>query len=165
MPTICAIDGPALGGGLELALCCDLRVIGRQVVKIGLPETGLGIIPGAGGTQRVTRLLGASRAKRMIFTAKPMNAQEAFDIGLADYLADEGQLAVEKAKEFAKEILPNAPIAVQMAKLAIDRGIQLDLESALDFERQCYNSCIPTQDRLEGLAAFREKRKPVFKGE
>ncbi|KAG6821544.1 hypothetical protein H0H93_000053 [Arthromyces matolae] len=181
MPTIAAIDGPALGGGLELSLACDLRVAGYGVEKIGLPETSLGIIPGAGGTQRAARLLGPSRAKDLIFTARILNAQEAlalgisfpsnymtapinFQLGLVDYVSDPDTSAFDRALKVAEAIAKNAPLALRAAKQAISRSDDLALEAGLDFERTSYETLLPTQDRLEALQAFLEKRKPVFKG-
>ncbi|KAK7061884.1 enoyl-CoA hydratase [Favolaschia claudopus] len=165
MPTIAAIDGPALGGGLEMALACDLRVAAFSVQKIGLPETGLGIIPGAGGTQRATRLLGQSKAKDLIFTGRSLNAQDAFEWGLVDYVSDPEQTAFDKALSLGEMIARNAPLAVRAAKLVISRSEDLPLETGLDFERAAYNLLIPSQDRVEALQAFKEKRKPQFKGE
>ncbi|KAH6567090.1 hypothetical protein BASA62_006325 [Batrachochytrium salamandrivorans] len=161
MPTIAAIDGFALGGGLELALGTDLRVAGSKA-KVGLPETRLAIIPGAGGTQRLPRLIGASRAKELIFTSRLLSSNEALDYGIVNY-AVEG-LAYPKALELARLMVPNGPVALRMAKLAVNQGSQLDLASGLAFEKTCYAQVIPTQDRLEGLAAFREKRAPVYTG-
>ncbi|KAJ6598854.1 ClpP/crotonase-like domain-containing protein [Mycena vulgaris] len=165
MPTISAIDGPALGGGLELSLACDLRVAAFGVEKIGLPETGLGIIPGAGGTQRATRLLGQSKAKDLIFTGRLLSAKEAHEWGLVDYVSDPGTTAFEKALTLAEMIARNAPLAVRAAKRVIFRSEDLPLETGLDFERAAYNLLIPSQDRLEALHAFQQKRRPVFKGE
>ncbi|KAI0307211.1 ClpP/crotonase-like domain-containing protein [Multifurca ochricompacta] len=165
MPTIAAIDGPALGGGLELALACDLRVAGHTVTKIGLPETRLGIIPGAGGTQRATRLLGLSKAKDLIFTGRSLTAYEAEELGLVDYLSDEGTPASDRALSLAREIAANAPLALRSAKLAISRALELSLEPGLDFERAAYEPLLQTKDREEALHAFKEKRNPVFKGE
>ncbi|TFL00550.1 ClpP/crotonase-like domain-containing protein [Pterulicium gracile] len=165
VPTIAAIDGPALGGGLEMSLACDLRVAGYDVKKIGLPETSLGIIPGAGGTQRATRLLGVSKAKDLIFTGRALNAQEAVDIGLVDYVSDQGTTAFDRSLELAKRISVNAPLALRAAKQAISRASDLSLETGLDFERASYDVLLSSKDRLEALQAFKEKRKPVFKGE
>ncbi|KII85778.1 hypothetical protein PLICRDRAFT_44181 [Plicaturopsis crispa FD-325 SS-3] len=165
VPTIAAIDGPALGGGLELSLACDLRVAGHSVTKIGLPETGLGIIPGAGGTQRATRLLGLSKAKDLIFTGRMLSAAEAFEWGLVDYVSSEGQSASDRAIELAQRISANAPLALRAAKQAISRAPDLALESGLDFERASYEALLKSKDRLEALEAFKEKRRPVFKGE
>ncbi|OCH92157.1 ClpP/crotonase [Obba rivulosa] len=165
MPTIAAIDGPALGGGLELGLACDLRVAGHAVMKIGLPEVRLGIIPGAGGTQRLTRLLGLSKAKDLIFTARSLTAVEALEMGVVDYMSAADESAVDKAVQVAKEISANAPLALRAAKQAISRAPELGLESGLDFERASYEPLLKTSDRLEALQAFKEKRSPVFKGE
>ncbi|EPS96912.1 hypothetical protein FOMPIDRAFT_1167002 [Fomitopsis schrenkii] len=165
MPTIAAIDGPALGGGLELGLACDLRVAGNSVTKIGLPETRLGIIPGAGGTQRLTRLLGLSKAKSLIFTARVLTAAEALDMGVVDYVSTPEQTAVDRALDLAKDMSANAPLALRAAKQAISRAPELSLESGLDFERAAYEPLLKTNDRIEALDAFREKRAPVFKGD
>ncbi|KAJ8584787.1 ClpP/crotonase [Rhizopogon salebrosus TDB-379] len=165
MPTIAAIDGPALGGGLELSFACDLRVAEHSVSKIGLPETRLGIIPGAGGTQRAVRLLGMSKAKNLIFTARILTAQEALQWGVVDYVSSPSTSAFERAVELAREITKSAPLALRAAKQAISRAADLPLESGLDFERASYEVLLPTKDRLEALNAFKEKRQPVFKGE
>ncbi|GAA5894573.1 uncharacterized protein JCM6883_002140 [Sporobolomyces salmoneus] len=164
MPTIAAIDGPALGGGLELALACDLRVAGASVSKIGLPETRLAIIPGAGGTQRLSRLIGTSQAKDLIFTSKVISAEEAHARGIVNYVAKSGQSASDAATEVVGEMLQAGPLALRAAKVAIDVGSQVDIESGLDVERLSYQTILQTKDRLEGLAAFAEKRKPVYKG-
>ncbi|KAJ6539551.1 ClpP/crotonase-like domain-containing protein [Mycena capillaripes] len=165
MPTIAAIDGPALGGGLESALACDLRVAAFGVEKIGLPETGLGIIPGAGGTQRATRLLGQSKAKDLIFTGRLLSAKEAYEWGLVDYISEPGSTAFDKALSLAEMIARNAPLAVRAAKHVISRSDDLPLETGLDFERAAYNLLIPSRDRVEALEAFKAKRRPVFRGE
>jgi len=164
-PTIAAIDGPALGGGLEMALSCDLRVAGAHVSKIGLPETKLGIIPGAGGTQRLTRLLGVSKAKDLIFTGRMLSAAQALQTGLVDYVSEPNTLGFDRALELAGEISVNAPLALQAAKRAISRAPELSLEPGLDFERASYEPLLHTKDRLEALEAFKAKRAPVFKGE
>jgi methylglutaconyl-CoA hydratase len=163
MPVIAALEGAAFGGGLELALAADLRVAGAGA-KMGLVETALAIIPGAGGTQRLPRLIGASRAKELIFTSRRIGAEEAGRLGLVDRVVDAGN-ALESALDLAREILPNGPIALRMAKRAVNGGMELDLASGLALEQACYAEVIPTQDRLEGLAAFREKRKPRYRGE
>ncbi|KAG5648891.1 hypothetical protein DXG03_000240 [Asterophora parasitica] len=189
MPTIAAIDGPALGGGLELSLACDLRVAainvlrGHSVKKIGLPETSLGIIPGAGGTQRAARLLGPSKAKDLIFTARTLNAEEALAwgmtfrscvvsgsrsltrAGLVDYVSSPDTGAFDRALTVAEAIAKNAPLALRAAKQSISRSEDLALETGLDFERASYETLLSSKDRLEALEAFREKRKPVFRGE
>ncbi|KAJ3111507.1 hypothetical protein HK100_002662 [Physocladia obscura] len=161
VPTIAAIDGAALGGGLEVALAADIRVAGAGA-KLGLPETKLAIIPGAGGTQRLPRLIGVSKAKELVFTGRVLDAKSAFNIGLVNH-AVEG-IAYEKAIAIAREILPAGPIATKLAKQAIDKGSQVDLATGMAIEQGCYAQVIPTEDRLEGLRAFREKRTPVYKG-
>jgi len=165
MPTIAAIDGPALGGGLELSLACDLRVAGRDVTKIGLPETSLGIIPGAGGTQRVTKLLGPSRAKDLIFTARTLSAVEALEWGLVNYISTPETTAFDRSLTLAESIVKNAPLALRAAKQAVSRSADLALEAGLDFERASYETLLTSLDRIEALKAFTEKRKPVFRGE
>ena len=163
MPVIAALEGAAFGGGLELALAADLRVAGAEA-RMGLVETALAIIPGAGGTQRLPRLIGASRAKELIFTARRFDAAEAGRLGLVDRVVPAGS-ALDAALALAREILPNGPVALRMAKLAVNRGLELDRDSGLAFEQACYAQVIPTKDRLEGLAAFKEKRRPQYKGE
>ena len=160
---ICALNGSAFGGGLELALACDIRVA-ADTAQLGLTETSLGIIPGAGGTQRLPRLIGKGKAKELIFTAKRITAKEAEQIGLVEYVVPREQL-MEKAMEIAEQIVVNAPIAVMQAKIAINRGLDVDLATGLRIEQMAYDITIPTKDRLEGLQAFKEKRKPVYKGE
>ncbi|GAA5836821.1 hypothetical protein JCM11251_005797 [Rhodosporidiobolus azoricus] len=164
VPTIAAIDGPALGGGLELALACDLRVACNTVTKIGLPETRLAIIPGAGGTQRLSRLIGVSRAKDLIFSSKVLTAEQALGAGIVNYVSKDGQTASDGAEEVVGEMLQAGPLALRAAKLAIDVGAESDLESGLDVERLAYQTILQTEDRNEGLRAFAEKRKPVYRG-
>lgn len=161
-PTIASIDGAALGGGFELALCCDMRVAGKDA-KIGLPETKLAIIPGAGGTQRLSRIIGISKAKELIFTARVLDSESALKAGILNSNCND-KSSYNLALNLAREILPQGPVAIRMAKLAIDRGFQLDKNSGLDVEQLCYAQVIPTEDRLEGLRAFKEKRTPVYKG-
>jgi methylglutaconyl-CoA hydratase len=163
MPVIAVLEGAAFGGGLELALAADLRVAGAEA-KMGLVETSLAIIPGAGGTQRLPRLIGAARAKELIFSSRRIGAEDAAQVGLVNRVAPAGQ-ALDAALALAREILPNGPVALRMAKQAVNRGLDLDRDSGLAFEQACYAQIIPTQDRLEGLAAFREKRKPQYRGE
>lgn len=162
-PVICAINGSAFGGGLELALACDICVAADHA-QFGLTETSLGIIPGAGGTQRLPRLIGKGKAKELIFTAKRITAAEAAQIGIIEHVVPREQL-MEKAIELAQQIARNAPIAVAQAKIAINRGLEADLYTGLKIEQMAYDITIPTKDRLEGLQAFKEKRQPVYKGE
>lgn len=161
MPVIAALNGVAFGGGLELALACDLRVAAEDV-KLGLTETSLAIIPGAGGTQRLPRLIGLGQAKRLIYTAERLTAKEALDIGLIEQICASNVL--DEAIELAKMISKNGPVALKQAKTAIDQGMQTDLQTGLVIEHLAYKDTIPTEDRLEGLQAFREKRKPQYKG-
>jgi enoyl-CoA hydratase/carnithine racemase len=162
MPTIAAIQGTAAGGGFELALACDIRVAERSA-KLGLRETALAILPGAGGTQRLTRLVGPSRAKRWIFTARMHPAEEAMADGAVDAVVEDGA-AIAAARSLAAEIAVNGPVAVRAAKRAIDEGLGLASAAALEVERRAYESIIPTEDRREALKAFAEKRNPVFRG-
>lgn len=162
IPTIAVVEGVAFGGGLELALSCDLRICGKDA-RFSLPETGLAIIPGAGGTQRLPRIVGRSRAKELIFTGRRFDAVEAVTMGVVNYCVPAGD-AYQKALELAREINQKGPLAVKMAKKAIDQGAEVDLPSALVVEEECYQQVLHTEDRLEGLAAFAEKRKPIYKG-
>ncbi|XP_006647620.1 probable enoyl-CoA hydratase 2, mitochondrial [Oryza brachyantha] len=162
IPTIAIIEGAAFGGGLELALSCDLRICGENAT-FSLPETGLAIIPGAGGTQRLPRIVGKSRAKELIFTGRRFNAVEAVTMGVVNYSVPPGE-AYRKALELAQEINQKGPLAIRMAKKAINQGMEVDLSSGLAVEEECYEQVLHTQDRLEGLAAFAEKRKPVYTG-
>ena len=161
-PVICAINGYAFGGGLELALCADIRLVDAET-KVGLTETRLGIIPGAGGTQRLPRLIGASKAKELIFTGARVDGERAERLGIANRAVPRDEL-LDAAIEMAEQMLLSAPIALQQAKIAIDAGMQCDLETGLEIESRAYAVTIPTEDRQEGLEAFREKRKPDFKG-
>jgi enoyl-CoA hydratase/carnithine racemase len=163
IPVICALNGIALGGGLELALACDIRIAAPNA-KLGLTEVTLGIIPGGGGTQRLPRLVGRGKAKEMLFLGLRLSAQEALDIGLINRIAPEGKL-IDTAVEIAEKIVNNPPIAVQQAKIAINKGMDVSISKGLEIESKAYEVCIPTKDRLEALAAFKEKRKPEFKGE
>jgi enoyl-CoA hydratase/carnithine racemase len=162
-PTIAVINGFAFGGGTELALACDLRVA-SEGATLGLTETSLAIIPGAGGTQRLPRLVGKSRAKDLILTGRRLAAAEAHAMGLVNRTARSEELSAV-ALELAESIANNGPVAVRAAKEAIDRGGELPLKDGLEVEAECYARTLPTADRLEALAAFAEKRKPQFRGE
>lgn len=167
IPVIAAIDGLALGGGLELALACDIRVA-TTTAKLGLVETRLAIIPGAGGTVRLPRLINPAVAKELIFSARIVDGSEAKDLGLVNHAIEQnkdGNAAYEKSLDIAREILPNGPVAIQMAKFAVNRGFEVDINAALAIEEACYAQIIPTKDRIEGLKAFGEKRPPKYIGE
>ncbi|MCM3476897.1 MULTISPECIES: enoyl-CoA hydratase [Bacillaceae] len=161
-PVIAVLNGVAFGGGLELALACDLRIAGKNA-KIGLTETSLGIIPGAGGTQRLPRLIGMGRAKELIYTARRISAAEAYRLGIVEYVY-EPEYLMEKAYELALEIAKNAPLSLIQAKTAINHGMDADLKTGLKIEALAYNELLRTADRLEGLQAFQEKRKPQYIG-
>ena len=161
-PTVAVIGGFAFGGGTELGLACDLRVAAPHAT-MGLTEVSLAIIPGAGGTQRLPRLIGKSRAKDLILTARRIPAAEAERLGLVNRVAPEGQLRAT-ALEVAEAIAANGPIAVRAAKDAIDQGLELSLARGLEHEASCYERVLGTQDRLEALAAFAEKRTPRYAG-
>jgi methylglutaconyl-CoA hydratase len=164
VPTIAAIEGAALGGGLELALCCDFRIASKAAL-LGLPETALAILPGAGGTQRLPRLIGPCRAKEIIFLAMRLSADEAYKYGVVNETVDAGQ-ALPRAVELANVMAAHGPLALRLAKRAIDQGLQLPtLKDGLMVEKECYAQIVPTADRREGLRAFVEKRKPVYRGE
>jgi methylglutaconyl-CoA hydratase len=162
-PVIAAIDGAALGGGLELALACDLRVCAAHVT-LGLTETRLAIIPGAGGTQRLPRTIGVARAKQMILLAERLGAEEAMRCGLVHRIAAPGQRALDAALDWAEQLSHGAPLALAAALEAIDGAPDRDLPAGLDFERACYERTLLSQDRLEGLDAFLAKRPPKFRG-
>jgi enoyl-CoA hydratase/carnithine racemase len=162
-PVIAAVNGVALGGGTELALACDIR-IASATASMGLTETRLAIIPGAGGTQRLPRLIGRGKAKELIFTGRRVPAEEALTIGLVNQVCAPDQL-LTTCDAMAAEICETGPIAIEQAKYAINHGLETDLHTGLAIESNAYWVTIPTQDRLEGLAAFREKRKPIYRGE
>jgi enoyl-CoA hydratase/carnithine racemase len=162
LPVIAAVNGVALGGGTELALACDLR-IASNTASLGLTETRLAIIPGAGGTQRLPRLVGRGKAKELIFTGRRVDAAEALQIGLVNQVSIPEAL-LDDALAMAGMICETGPIAIQQAKYAINHGLETDLHTGLAIESNAYWVTIPTEDRLEGLTAFREKRKPVYKG-
>ncbi|MBL3730390.1 enoyl-CoA hydratase [Lysinibacillus sp. HST-98] len=161
-PVIAVLNGVAFGGGLELALACDLRIAATHV-KLGLTETSLGIIPGAGGTQRLPRLIGLGKAKELIYTARRLNAEEAENYGIIEYVY-EGHEVLDKAQQLALEMAKNAPLSLVQAKVAINQGVEVDLATGLKIESLAYSALIPTEDRLEGLLAFQEKRAPQYSG-
>ncbi|MCP3922458.1 MAG: enoyl-CoA hydratase [Desulfobacterales bacterium] len=161
-PVIAAVNGVALGGGTELALACDIRIAAENA-SMGLTETRLAIIPGAGGTQRMPRLVGKGKAKELIFTGRRVNADEALDISLVNKVCPPERL-LDECLEMAKMICETGPIAIEQAKYAINNGFETDINTGLAIESNAYWVTIPTEDRLEGLASFREKRKPVYKG-
>lgn len=159
-PVIAAVSGFALGGGCELALACDIRIAGESA-KFGQPEVNLGLIPGFGGTKRLSRLVGVGKAKEMIFTGDIINAKEAASIGLVNGVVKDEEL-MAKAEEMAMVIAQKSPIAVKMAKTLINEN--QGIEEGLNKEITLFAQCFATQDRLEGINAFLEKRKPRFKG-
>jgi enoyl-CoA hydratase/carnithine racemase len=161
-PVIAAVNGIALGGGTELALASDIRIASKNA-SMGLTETRLAIIPGAGGTQRLPRLVGRGKAKELIFTGRRVDAEEALRIGLVNQVCEPKDL-LEECRKLAAMICETGPIAIEQAKYAINHGLETDIATGLAIESNAYWVCIPTEDRLEGLAAFKEKRKPVYKG-
>lgn len=163
-PVICAVNGFALGGGCELAMACDIRIAtGRS--RFGQPETGLSIIPGAGGTQRLPRLVGVGRAKELIYTGRIITAQEAKEIGLVNQVTgDSREALMEAARAMALQIMKKGPVAITMAKMAINVGMDTDMNTGLLFERIAQTVAFGTEDRREGTAAFLEKRAARFTG-
>lgn len=161
IPVIAAIGGFALGGGLELALACDVRVASPRA-KLGLPEVTLGLIPGYGGTQRLPRLIGAGRALDLMLTARQVGAEEALSMGLVNYVADD---VLSKAREVAEQMLKNAPIALSLVKEAVRRGLSGDLDAGLEIEADLFGMAVATKDFREGTSAFLEKRRADFRGE
>ncbi len=161
-PVIAGVNGIALGGGTELALACDIRIASSNA-KMGLTETKLAIIPGAGGTQRLPRIIGFAKAKELIFTGRQIDSKEALEIGLVNKVVPLSEL-IRESIMMAEIICENAPIAIEQAKKAINRGSETDIETGLVFESEAYQACLTTQDRIEGLKAFSEKRKPKYQG-
>lgn len=161
-PTIAAVNGFALGGGCELALSCDM-ILASEKAKFGLPEVTLGIHPGFGGTQRLPRLVGAAKAKELIFTGEMIDAEEAKSIGLVNKVVPQDKL-MDEAKDLAKKILKNGLIAIRLVKSAINAGLNVPLEKGLAYEAETQGLAFATEDKNEGLTAFMEKRKPNFKG-
>ncbi|MFD1204771.1 enoyl-CoA hydratase-related protein [Sporosarcina contaminans] len=161
-PTIALLNGYAFGGGMELALSCDFRFAVDTAI-MGLTETGLAIIPGAGGTQRLPRLIGEAKALELILTARKLNAAEALQYGILTQTASAAEMD-DVIGQFTDTLLSNGPIALQQAKFAIKHGMNTDLQTGLAIERKAYEITIPTEDRIEALTAFAEKRKPKFTG-
>ena len=161
-PVIAAVNGLALGGGCELALVCDIRIAAETAI-FGLPEIKLGVLPGAGGTQRLPRLIGVGRAKEMLYSGESIDAQEAFRIGLANRVVADDSL-METALEMAGRLSEKPPVALKLIKSAVDRGIGMDLKTALEYETRCFEMLFTTRDQKEGMRAFVEKRNPEFEG-
>ena len=159
-PVIAAINGFALGGGCEVAMACDIRIASEKA-KLGQPETTLAIIPGSGGTQRLPRLVGPSKAKQLIFTGEVIDAAAALDLGLVDRVVPHDQLMIE-ARKMASDMAAKSKICLALAKKAINRGLDMDLPSALDYEIECFAQCFSAKDQKEGMRAFLEKRKPKY---
>jgi len=161
-PVIAAINGAAMGGGLELTISCTLRVI-EESAKMALPEVKLGIIPGTGGTQRLPRLIGKGLAAELLLTGDVISAEDAYRVGLVNRVVPDGE-AVKAAGKLAQKIMANAPIAVEMAKDALEIGKDLPLEHAVQYSQKNCAICFSTKDMKEGMNAFLEKRKPNFAG-
>jgi len=161
-PVIAAINGDALGQGLELALACDLRIV-ADTAHLGLPQIVSGFIPWDGGTQRLPRLIGRAKAIELILLGKPVSAREAYQIGLVNKVVTLEELSLVVAN-MAQRMASSTPLALKYAKEAIDKGLELTLEQGLRLEADLYSLLQTTQDRIEGITAFREKRKPKFKG-
>lgn len=163
LPVIAAVNGHAYGGGMEMALCCDFVYVG-DAVRFALPEVTLGIMPGAGGTQTLPRAVGERRAKELLLTGKPLNATQAVEWGVANSVHAMDQVLAQ-ALETATVIAGNAPLSVRQIKKSVRYGGQMELRTALRFEVEAYNHLVDTHDRVEGVRAFNEKRKPVFTGQ
>ncbi|MBX5326834.1 MAG: enoyl-CoA hydratase/isomerase family protein [Candidatus Bathyarchaeia archaeon] len=161
-PVIAAINGFALGGGCEVALSCDFRIASEKA-RLGQTEINIGLIPGWGGTQRLTRLVGKAKAKELVFTGKIIDAKTAEQIGLVDMVVPHEQL-MTTARQFALELASKAPVALKVAKTLIDNGLETDLETALALEREGFGIVASSEDLQEGVKAFTEKRKPTWKG-
>lgn len=160
---IAAVNGFALGGGCELAMCCDIRIASEKA-KFGQPEVGLGITPGFAGTQRLSRLVGIAKAKELIFTGDMIDANEAEKIGLVNKVTKHEEL-MNTAVELARKIASKGQIAVRYSKVAINRGVETDIETGMEIERNLFSLCFATDDQKEGMTAFIEKRKPEFKNQ
>lgn len=157
IPVIAAINGFALGGGCEISMSCDIRICSENAV-FGQPEVGLGITPGFGGTQRLARIIGVGKAKEMIYSASNIKAEEAYRIGLVNAVYSQEEL-MDMAKKLANKIARNAPIAVRACKSAMNEGLDVDMDKAIVVEEKAFGSCFETEDQVEGMKAFLEKRK------
>lgn len=161
-PVIAAIDGFALGGGCELAMSCDIR-LASESAKFGQPEVNLGVIPGFAGTQRLPRLVGKGIAKELLYTGDIINAAEALRIGLVNKVVENGKL-LEAAQEMASKIAKKGPLAVQLCKVAVNNGLEMDVEKGCAYEADLFALCFASEDQSEGMKAFLEKRAAQFKG-
>jgi enoyl-CoA hydratase len=162
VPIVAAVNGAAYAGGLEISLCADF-IYAAEHARFALTEVTLGIMPGAGGTQNLPRAVGARRAKEILLTGRPFNAQQALDWGMVNRICKADTLVAE-ALETAAVIAGNAPISTRQIKQSVNMGLNTDLQTAMMFEIEAYNRLVPTDDRREGIRAFNEKRKPAFKG-
>lgn len=161
-PVIAALNGYALGGGLEVAMSCDIRIASENA-RVGQTEINIGLIPGWGGTQRLTRLIGKTKAKELVFTGRIIDAKTAEQLGILNIVVPQDKFK-ETVRQFALELASKAPIAVRVAKALINKGADISLESALELEREGFGVVASTEDLKEGVSAFTEKRKPAFKG-
>jgi enoyl-CoA hydratase len=161
-PLIAAVSGYALGGGCELAMACDL-IIAAETAKFGQPEINIGVMPGAGGTQRLTRAVGKARAMEMVLTGKPISAEEALQAGLINRVVPE-ELLEDESLKMAREIASKPPVAVRLAKKAVLKAMDTTLETGLAYEQMLFYLLFATEDQREGMQAFLEKRKPQFRG-
>ena len=159
-PVIAAVNGFALGGGCEISMACDIRICSEKA-RFGQPEVNLGIIPGYGGTQRLPRLVGKGMAKYLLMTGEQIDAQEAYRIGLVQKVVPAEEL-MDQAKAIAETIMAKAPVAIKMAKHAVNNGMNVDLRSGVAYEAEAYTTTFSTKDRTEGMTAFVEKRTPSF---
>lgn len=162
VPIIAAVNGAAFAGGMEISLCCDF-IYAAEHARFALTEVTLGIMPGAGGTQNLPRAVGSRRAKELLMTGRPFSAQEAYDWGMVNRIC-KAETLLEEALDTAADIASNAPISTRQVKQSVNMGLNMDLHSAMMFEIEAYNRMVPTEDRREGILAFNEKRKPVYKG-
>lgn len=161
-PIVAAVSGFVLGGGLELAMSCDI-IIASETAVFGQPEIDIGVMPGGGGTQRLTRAIGKYKAMEMILTGKRINAEDAYKFGLVNAVVPK-ELFIEEAKKIAKKIAEKSPVAVKLAKAAVNKALEVGLTQGLDFERELFYLLFSSEDKEEGMKAFIEKRKPDFRG-